>query len=408
MGEQSHISMDFDNIISVTLENYLDLQMKPEDDMSKRVSSLRNPVSNPKLYSTTLAKEATTVRRVLEPLFHHFDVENHWSSIKELHLVILYIHTVDVATQLTQNAKLQASVAIIGAITGLIKQLRKCQQNAAELSNAVDEMAKWNANFQYASENCISQLSKKNISNNTIIGRTTILAVHRTAQIVFSIWNISYYKKAKCIFCCANAISSLPLVRSGKDTSQAVSSILPVSVSQKVRSGSFSFQDEDIQPHGLSSVFSLAFFTWCISLDQEVDSSQWVLGASVNLVRYTPKTVEPATSLSRTEIVGKNERVRFGMRDSLAIETSFLHMKNCSLVGGKSIQNVVKVQRNNLVPVDLVKRHCFPVDWNGDNRRVLRGHWFARKGGLDWLPLHEDVAEQLEIDYRSKVWCNNI
>ncbi|KAJ0080904.1 hypothetical protein Patl1_10711 [Pistacia atlantica] len=79
MGEQSHISMDFDNIISVTLENYLDLQMKPEDgkearqhsqsqdqwvqgvlkeeshgssfpDMSKRVSSLWNPVSNPKLY----------------------------------------------------------------------------------------------------------------------------------------------------------------------------------------------------------------------------------------------------------------------------------------------------------------------------------------------------------------------
>ncbi|XVE60731.1 hypothetical protein DITRI_Ditri05aG0151200 [Diplodiscus trichospermus] len=54
--------------------------------------------------------------------------------------------------------------------------------------------------------------------------------------------------------------------------------------------------------------------------------------------------------------------------------------------------------------VDLVKRHCFPVYWNGENRRVLRGHWFARKGGLDWLPLREDVAEQLEIAYRSQVW----
>lgn len=53
--------------------------------------------------------------------------------------------------------------------------------------------------------------------------------------------------------------------------------------------------------------------------------------------------------------------------------------------------------------VDLVKRHCFPVYWNGENRRVLRGHWFARKGGLDWLPLREDVAEQLEFAYRSKV-----
>lgn len=52
----------------------------------------------------------------------------------------------------------------------------------------------------------------------------------------------------------------------------------------------------------------------------------------------------------------------------------------------------------------MVKRHCFPVYWTGENRRVLRGHWFARKGGLDWLPLREDVAEQLEFAYRSKVF----
>lgn len=58
--------------------------------------------------------------------------------------------------------------------------------------------------------------------------------------------------------------------------------------------------------------------------------------------------------------------------------------------------------------VDLVKRHSFPVYWSGENRRVLRGHWFARKGGLDWLPLREDVAEQLEIAYRSKVQHRNL
>lgn len=34
---------------------------------------------------------------------------------------------------------------------------------------------------------------------------------------------------------------------------------------------------------------------------------------------------------------------------------------------------------------------------------MLRGHWFARKGGLDWLPLREDVSEQLEYAYRSQV-----
>uniref|UniRef100_A0A0E0LQI7 DDHD domain-containing protein n=1 Tax=Oryza punctata TaxID=4537 RepID=A0A0E0LQI7_ORYPU len=54
--------------------------------------------------------------------------------------------------------------------------------------------------------------------------------------------------------------------------------------------------------------------------------------------------------------------------------------------------------------VDLMRRHCFPVYWNGENRRVLRGHWFARKGGLDWIPLREDVSEQLELAYKCQVW----
>jgi hypothetical protein len=33
----------------------------------------------------------------------------------------------------------------------------------------------------------------------------------------------------------------------------------------------------------------------------------------------------------------------------------------------------------------------------------LRGHWFARKGGLDWIPLREDVSEQLELAYNCQV-----
>lgn len=35
---------------------------------------------------------------------------------------------------------------------------------------------------------------------------------------------------------------------------------------------------------------------------------------------------EPAASVPRTEIVGKGEYFRFGMRDSLAIEASFLQV----------------------------------------------------------------------------------
>ncbi|CAA2985724.1 phospholipase SGR2 isoform X1 [Olea europaea subsp. europaea] len=153
---------------------------------------------------------------------------------------------------------------------------------------------------------------------------------------------------------------------------------------------------------------------------------------------------ELAASVPKTEIVGKGHYFRFGMRDSLAIEASFLEREEellsswwkefaeCSegprgqpSISSKASQHKEKsspekVQSDRLysieeervgVPVkgglyevDLIKRHCFPVYWNGENRRVLRGHWFACKGGLDWLPLREDVAEQLEYAYRSQVW----
>ncbi|EOY17115.1 Shoot gravitropism 2 isoform 3 [Theobroma cacao] len=153
---------------------------------------------------------------------------------------------------------------------------------------------------------------------------------------------------------------------------------------------------------------------------------------------------ELAASIPRTEIVGKSDYFRFGMRDSLAIEASFLQREEellsswwkeyaeCSegprgqSSSGKKLdmgedsssskasqsaqlcaveeERVGVPVKGGLYEVDLVERHCFPVYWNGENRRVLRGHWFARKGGIDWLPLREDVAEQLEMAYRSQVW----
>ncbi|CAJ2655320.1 unnamed protein product [Trifolium pratense] len=141
---------------------------------------------------------------------------------------------------------------------------------------------------------------------------------------------------------------------------------------------------------------------------------------------------ELAASVPSTEIVGKSDYFRFGMRDSLAIEASFLQREEellsswwreyaeCSDGPRERQTSGTKLDRHQfceideervgvpvkggLYEVDLIKRHCFPVYWNGENRRVLRGHWFARKGGLDWLPIREDVAEQLEIAYRSQVW----
>lgn len=146
---------------------------------------------------------------------------------------------------------------------------------------------------------------------------------------------------------------------------------------------------------------------------------------------------ELAASVPRTEIVGKSDYFRFSMRDSLALEASFLQREEellsywwreyaeCSEgpTGSCTTSNVildcgsdenelylVEEERvgvpvkGGLYEVDLIKRHCFPVYWHGDNRRVLRGHWFARKGGPDWLPLRENVAEQLELAYHCQVW----
>ncbi|KAM7486984.1 hypothetical protein LguiA_002993 [Lonicera macranthoides] len=296
MGEQSHISMDFDNIISVTLENYMDLPMNPENakqeiqcsesqeqwvqgvkvedhdssfpDISKKVSSMseltntrtelvppEDASKSPSYWSSVclhnmaqLAKEATTVRRVLEPLFHTFDTEDHWSPKKGLACSVLtylnllleesggnsqlllsmlikhlehknvvkqpgtQMNIVKVATKLAQNVNQQASVGIVSAIVDLMKHLRKCIQYASdEASSHGGGLDKQNTDLQYALEMCISQLSIKigdagpildmmavvleNIPANAAGARATISAVYRTAEVISPIPNVSYDKK---------------------------------------------------------------------------------------------------------------------------------------------------------------------------------------------------------------------
>ncbi|XP_048333178.2 protein SEMI-ROLLED LEAF 2 isoform X1 [Ziziphus jujuba] len=350
MGEQSHISMDFDNIISVTLENYMDLQInsdnskednqKSQSQDQEEVPSISNLATKPDVDHTMdtnkspsywsrvclgniakLAKEGTTVRRVLEPLFQNFDAENYWSVERGVaysvlmylqslleesagensHILIsmlvkhldhknvvkqplLQINIINVTTQLAQNAKQQASVAIIGALSDLIKQLRKCLQNQSEVSSP-KSTDKWIADLQLALEGCISQLSKKvgdvgpildmmamvleNISTVTIVARTTISAIYQTAKIVSSVPNISYHKKAfpdalfhqlllamshpdhetrvgaHSIFSMVLMPSALsPLLDQKMKPSDAVSGFSSVNTLQKNRAGRFSPHDE--------------------------------------------------------------------------------------------------------------------------------------------------------------------
>lgn len=292
MGEYSHFSGEFDNVVSVVLENYGHAKKVSEDpnkqgsenrwvqevlkheghvsaspEVTMRVLSWKKLVNdkgevnatvdaqNPCFWSRVcvhnmakLAKEATTIRRVLESFFRYFDNGNLWSSehglafpvLKDMQLLMessgqsthfllsilikhldhrnvlkqpsMQIDIVEVTTFLAQHAKVEPSVAIIGAVSDVMRHLRKSIHCSLDDANLGEDVIKWNRKFQEVVDECLVQLSLKvgdagpildvmavmleNISTITVIARTTISAVYRTAQIVASLPNLTYQNKA--------------------------------------------------------------------------------------------------------------------------------------------------------------------------------------------------------------------
>nr|KYP67940.1 Protein EFR3 isogeny B [Cajanus cajan] len=272
MGEFTHISVEFDNVVSVVLENYGDVNQDSENANSMRVYSWRSIVNdkgeanvpmddatNPGFWSRVciqnmakLAKEGTTVRRVLESLFRYFDNANLWSpehglalsvllnmqsiienSGQNTHLLLsilvkhldhknvlknpnMQLDIVGVITHLAQQTRVQQSVAIIGALSDMMRHLRKSIHCSIDDSNLGSEIIQWNQKYRLEVDECLVQLTIKiadagpvidtmavlleNMSNITVMARTLIAAVYRTAQIVASIPNLSYQNKARLAF----------------------------------------------------------------------------------------------------------------------------------------------------------------------------------------------------------------
>ncbi|XP_031270951.1 uncharacterized protein LOC116129348 [Pistacia vera] len=289
MGEHSHISAEFDNVVSVVLENYggpkkntenpdqhrwlqevckIEGHVNPLPDALTKVPSLRIIVNdkgeinvteedaqNPCFWSRVclhnmakLAKEATTIRRILESLFRYLDNENLWSLdnglafsvLKDLQILMdntgqnthfllstmikhldhknvlkqpnMQLDIVSVTTLLAQQTKVEPSVAIIAAVSDVMRHLRKSIHCSLDDENLGAEIKRWNKSFREAVDKCLVQLSDKigdagpildvmavmleNISTITVIARTTITAVYRAAQIVASMPNLSYQNKA--------------------------------------------------------------------------------------------------------------------------------------------------------------------------------------------------------------------
>ncbi|XP_011078902.1 uncharacterized protein LOC105162543 [Sesamum indicum] len=279
MGENSHISVEFDNIVSVVLENYRG-QDKESEEVSEterttspdqgvaRVPSWRLIVDekgqlnvtteeskSPSFWSRVclqnmakLGKEATTMRRVLESLFRYFDNGNLWPIqfgiafpvLKDMQLVMddsgqnthfllsilikhldhknvlklpdMQLDIVEVVTALVRLTKVQSSVAIVSAVSDIMRHLRKSIHYTLDDANLGNEVIKWNRKFHQVVDECLTELSSKvgdaglildvmasmleNISSITVIARTTISAVYRTAQIIASLPIISYKNKA--------------------------------------------------------------------------------------------------------------------------------------------------------------------------------------------------------------------
>ncbi|GAB2267011.1 hypothetical protein Dimus_001997 [Dionaea muscipula] len=292
MGEYSHLSSEFDNVVSVVLENYgspndnEDKQGGTEDGWVQEVAKnegnnpspdvVRLPswrvivnnkgelnvsmlsqedARNPGFWSriclhnmAKLGKEATTTRRILECLFRYFDNGRLWSSkfglafpvLKDMQSVLedigdnthfllsilikhldhknvlkqpdMQLDIVEVTTSLARHAKVEPSVALLGAVSDIMRHLRKSVLLTLDDANLGADVIKWNRRFQEVVDECLVELAQKvgdagpildimavmleGISNISVIARTTTSAVFRTAQIVASLPNLSYQNKA--------------------------------------------------------------------------------------------------------------------------------------------------------------------------------------------------------------------
>lgn len=134
-----------------------------------------------------LAKEATTIRRVLESLFRYFDNANLWSLdtglaflvLKDMQVLMdntgqnthfllsilikhldhknvlkkpnMQLEIVDVTTSLIEHTKVEPSVAIIGAVTDVMRHLRKSIHCSLDDANLGADVIKFNRNFKVGS-----------------------------------------------------------------------------------------------------------------------------------------------------------------------------------------------------------------------------------------------------------------
>ncbi|KAK1412920.1 hypothetical protein QVD17_34524 [Tagetes erecta] len=282
MGRYSYMSPAFDNIVSVVLENYgasgKDSNQRVQDVLKNernispnglmKVPSWKEVVNekgeltvtsqdakSPCFWSRVclhnmakLAKEATTMRRILESLFRCFDNENLWPAsravafpvLKDMQTIIdesgenmhfllsvlvkhldhknvliqpnMKLDILEAVTLLARETKIKPSVAIVSAVNDIVRHLRKSIRQSLTDAKLGSEVMETNRKFQELVDECLVELSSKvgdaspifdimaamleNLPTVKAVSQTTVAAVYRTAQVIASLPHMAYNNKA--------------------------------------------------------------------------------------------------------------------------------------------------------------------------------------------------------------------
>lgn len=73
----------------------------------------------------------------------------------------MQLNIVEVTSSLAQQVKVEPSVALIGAVSDIIRHLRKSIHCSFDDSNLGEDVKKWNKSFREAVDRCLVQLSYK-------------------------------------------------------------------------------------------------------------------------------------------------------------------------------------------------------------------------------------------------------
>ncbi|CAO3623533.1 unnamed protein product [Cunninghamella blakesleeana] len=122
------------------------------------------------------------------------------------------------------------------------------------------------------------------------------------------------------------------------------------------------------------------------------DSMKSTTTASTTTTTTTSTTTSSSTSSTSKNKVQPKNWIPFSKRDSKAIEEAYQD----------ELDTTVPVNEDYLFEVDINKRAIDPIYWEGPTFEIRRATWFTQGDGSKWVPVEENLAEQIEIGYQER------